>query len=60
MMRSSLGPTFANYNMAHLEENAFGNNPDLVPTIYERYVDEFFLVVNNQQQLHNIKSYFEK
>ena len=40
--------------MAHLEENAFDNNLDLVPTMYARYVDDIFLVVNNQEQLHNI------
>ena len=40
--------------MAHLEENAFDNNPDLVLMMYARYVDDIFLVVNNQEQLHNI------
>ena len=58
-MGSSSGPTFANYYMAHLEENAFDNYPDLVPTMYARYVDVIFLVVNSYQQLLNIKSYFE-
>ena len=47
MIGSTLGPTFANYYMAHLEENAFDNYRDLVPTVYARYVDVIFLVVNN-------------
>ena len=45
--------------MAHLEENAFDCYPDLVPTMCARYVDDIFLVVNSQEQLLNIKSYFE-
>lgn len=53
-MGSSLEHTFDKYYMAHWEENAFANHPDLVLTMCAWYVDDIFLVDNNQEQLHNI------
>ena len=51
MMGSSLGPTFANYYMSNLEENAFKSNPGLAPRVYARYVDDIFLVVNSNDEI---------
>ena len=59
MMGSSLGCTFANYYMAHLEEKVFNANPQAAPLIYARYVDDVFLLLENINQLHDIKTLFE-
>lgn len=59
MMGSSLGPTFANYYMAHLEETVFEDHPEIAPLIYARYVDDIFVVIENIEQLHVIRDIFE-
>ena len=59
MMGSSLGPTFANYYMANLEEETFKSNPELAPRVYARYVDDIFLVVNSNEEIQQIKKHFE-
>ena len=58
-MGSPLGPTFADYYMCHLENNVFEHNPELKPYIYVRYVDDCFLLVNDNLLLSNIKNKFE-
>ena len=57
-MGSALGPTFANFYMAHLEELLVPTmNPQ--PTIYCRYVDDIFIQVSDTQHLERIKTDFE-
>ena len=58
-MGSALGPTFANFYMCHLENSVFHSNPQLKPHIYCRYVDDIFLVLNNFQELIQLKTAFE-
>ena len=49
-MGSPLGPLFANFYMAHVEEAAFGD-PELKPTTYFRYVDDILLEVRDDEHL---------
>ena len=58
-MGSPLGPTFANYYMSHLENTIFSNCPNVKPTLYARYVDDIFLVVNDETEIVNMKNNFE-
>ena len=58
-MGSPLGPLFANFYMAHVEEAAL-SNPQLTPTIYCRYVDDVFLEVRDDAHLHAIVRELEK
>jgi len=58
-MGSALGPTFADYYMCNLENSTFENQPELKPDIYVRYVDDCFLLVNNEHILSQIKNTFE-
>ena len=57
-MGSPLGPLFANFYMGHMEENILRKmvNP---PTTYCRYVDDVFVVVQDEQQLRMMKETFE-
>ena len=48
-----------NYYMSNLEENVFKSNPGLAPRVYARYVDDIFLVVNSNDEIQEIKTYFE-
>ena len=57
-MGSPLGPLFANYYMCHLENKAF-NDLSIKTTVYTRYVDDCFLVVDISE-LHSLKNYFEQ
>ena len=61
MMGSSLGPTFANFYMAHIEETVLSINPQTVPLLHAhaRYVDDIFLVINSEIQLQELKQLFE-
>jgi hypothetical protein len=45
-MGSPLGPLFANFYMANLENNIL-NDLDTKPLIYCRYVDDIFVVIDN-------------
>jgi len=58
-MGSALGPTFADYYMCNLENSIFENHPELKPNIYVRYVDDCFLLVNDELTLIRIKNAFE-
>ena len=58
-MGSALGPLFANFYMAHVEEATF-SIPDLKPTTYCRYVDYAFLEVRDREHLLAIISALEK
>lgn len=57
-MGSPLGCVFANYYMANLE-NSIISNIDNPPTLYARYIDDIIIVVENQQQLFEIKEQFQ-
>lgn len=60
-MGSPLGPLFANFYMANLESVVLAELPENQrPSIYCRYVDDIFLVVNNIGILDNLKQKFEK
>ena len=58
-MGSALGPTFADFYMCNLENRIFIENPELKPVIYVRYVDDCFLLLENIEQLENIRQKFE-
>ena len=58
-MGSPLGPCFANYYMANLE-NIVLKEIDKKPNIYVRYVDDIFIQVESEEHLKYIKSSFEK
>ena len=58
-MGSPLGPTFASYYMCNLENKAF-TELTTKPPIYCRYIDDCMLGINNINELHNLKSYFEE
>ena len=59
-MASPLGPLFANFYMADLENNILDklNNEDK-PSVYCRYVDDIFLLIPNVRILHKLKDQFE-
>ena len=58
-MGSSLGPTFANFYIANLENKILPTIRDIEKCIYCRYVDDIFLVLPNFKLLETIKSQFE-
>jgi hypothetical protein len=57
-MGSPLGPIFANFYMANLEEKVLQDD-GLRPNLYLRYVDDIFIVVQDTEQLENIRCAFE-
>ena len=57
-MGSPLGPTFANYYMGHLEETILDIDIQK-PKLYGRYVDDIFLLVNNQSEIEHLKQLYE-
>ena len=59
-MGNSLGPTFANYYMCHVENTVFEACPTLKPKLYVRYVDDIFLIVDSLNSLNNVKEAFEQ
>ena len=58
-MGSTLGPTFADFYMCHLENKVFNDYPNLKPTIYVRYVDDCFLLINSLPLLFDLKQKLE-
>ena len=58
-MGSCLGPTFAAFYMGNLEQEVFSESPSIKPTIYARYVDDVFLLVENKEHLVTLKTIFE-
>ena len=57
-MGSPLGPTFANYYMAHIENLILKDQP-IKPNIYARYIDDIFVEVQNENELIKLKEIFE-
>jgi len=57
-MGSPLGPTFANYYMCNLE-NAILSDDATRPQFYARYVDDICLIVNNYQELEDLRIAFQ-
>ena len=55
-MGSCLGPTFAEFYMCDLENRFFERFPGLKPKLYTRYVDDIFMVVEDQQIIEEIKT----
>jgi hypothetical protein len=58
-MGSPLGPTFANYYMCNLENDAL-ETLENKPIIYCRYVDDCFIMINNISELHSLKNHLEQ
>ena len=58
-MGSPLGPTFANYYMAHTE-NLILNDLTEKPNIYARYMDDIFIEIKTENDLIKLKELFEK
>ena len=46
-MGSPLGPTIANFFLAHMENKLLNSNLNFQPKLYLRYVDDIFAVFNN-------------
>jgi len=59
-MGSPLGPTFANFYVGDLELRVLNNNPDLKPQMYGRYVDDIFLVINDEEHIKALRSKLEE
>ena len=60
-MGNPLGPLFANFYMANLENSILDKLPMIdKPTIYTRYVDDIFIVCKNIKILENLKKLFEE
>ena len=57
-MGSPLGPLFANFYMAHVE-NLVLNDPEIAPATYVRYVDDVFVDVRGQAHLLSLIAQFE-
>ena len=57
-MGSPLGPCFANYYMGYIENKIITNQQYNIP-LYVRYVDDIFVIFNNNNQIENLKSKFE-
>ena len=59
-MGSPLGPLFANFYMAELENNKIPFlKHEESPLVYCRYVDDIFLIVNSKSNLNLLKTKFE-
>ena len=59
-MGSPLSPMFSNFYMANLENESFEDpNSNLKPPVYCRYVDDIFIIIENDQKLDAIKQHFE-
>ena len=60
-MGSPLGPLFANFYMAELENNIIPFlKPEESPLVYCRYVDDIFLIVNRKSTINLLKTKFEE
>ena len=53
-MGSPLGPTFANFYMAHVEKQVL-QQENIRPSIYTRYVDDIFVVVRDEEHLKQLQ-----
>lgn len=59
-MGSPLGTTFADFYMGHVEAKTLGNNSVAPPKLYRRYVDDIFIIADNYQIIHDLKTSLEK
>ena len=59
-MGSSLGPTFANYYMCHLENETVKRCPEKMLKIYARYVDDIFVVCEFEENILALREEFER
>ena len=59
-MGSPLGPTFANFYMSHVEKFVFDKKSLKKPSIYFRYVDDIFLLVDSVSDLKQLLNHFTK
>ena len=59
-MGTPLGPTFANFYMCSMENKILETDTNLKPTVYCRYVDDTFVVIDNFNQLINLRNAFER
>ena len=50
-MGSPLGPTLANFFLAHFEKTFMTENHDFIPLLYLRYVDDVFCVFNDMMSV---------
>jgi hypothetical protein len=58
-MGSPLGPLFANFYMSNLENKVLPKWAEK-PTVYCRYIDDIFLVINDLNHILKLKEKFEK
>ena len=49
IMGCPLGPTLANFFMAHMENQLLCNDPETSPKLYLRYIDDIFAIFDNDQ-----------
>ena len=49
-MGSPLGPTLANFFLAHIELKIFAEHKNYYPKLYCRYVDDIFAIFTNKMQ----------
>ena len=56
-MGSPLGPVLANIFMSHFEQQALSNYTDTKPLMYRRYVDDTFLIFENESNMDSFFSY---
>jgi hypothetical protein len=54
-MGSPLGPTFANFYMAQIENEVL-QQEDIRPSIYARYVDDILVVVRDEEHLQQLQA----
>ena len=57
-MGSPLGPLFANYYMAYLE-NSILSDTTIKPNLYARYVDDIFIQIQSVDHLEQLKQKFQ-
>ena len=59
-MGSPLGVSFANFYMTNLENKVFHDQPELKPTIFARYIDDCFLVVESENDITRLIDTFKE
>ena len=57
-MGSPLGPAFANFYMCHVENQII--NKQIKLNTYIRYVDDIFLLVDNENEIKKVKEIFQQ
>ena len=58
-MGSCLGLTFADFFICNFENKIFSEHPEQKPRLYARYINDIFLVVNNVEELKQIRAKFQ-